>query len=102
MNTPHGFGLTKTREIRLGILRRKAQRFSKPIFYVNRVGGQDGLVFDGQSLAIDVKERLVAIGRQFEEDLVIADLNLPNGEAAGVRCSTGPIQSNSRHQSRAG
>ncbi len=71
----------KIREIRLRILRRKAQRFGKPIFYVNMVGGQDELVFDGQSLAVDAKGRLVAIGKQFEEDLVIADIDLPGGEA---------------------
>ncbi len=73
----------KIREIRLRILRRKAERFRKPIFYVNMVGGQDELVFDGQSLAVDAKGRLVAIGKQFEEDLVITELNLPNGEAPG-------------------
>ncbi|MGD0177125.1 MAG: NAD+ synthase [Candidatus Bathyarchaeia archaeon] len=73
----------KIRDIRLRILRRKAERFRKPIFYVNMVGGQDELVFDGQSLAIDSKGRLVAIGKQFEEDLVITELNLSNGEAPG-------------------
>ncbi|MGA8905707.1 MAG: NAD+ synthase [Candidatus Bathyarchaeia archaeon] len=74
---------SKIMEIRLRILRRKAQRLKKPIFYVNMVGGQDELVFDGQSLAVDANARLVAIGKQFEEDLVIADLNLPDGEAPG-------------------
>lgn len=44
-----------------------------PICYVNVVGGQDELVFDGQSLAVKDK-KLVAIGKQFEEDLVVVDL----------------------------
>jgi NAD+ synthase (glutamine-hydrolysing) len=44
--------------------------------YVNVVGGQDELVFDGQSLVFDQKGERVALGRAFEEDLVLADLDL--------------------------
>jgi predicted amidohydrolase len=63
------------RETRLRILRRKAKALHVPIFYVNLVGGQDELVFDGESLAIDENGRLIGIGRQFQEDLVIVDLD---------------------------
>ena len=42
----------------------------------NLVGGQDGLVFDGNSLIINEKGELIARGKQFEEDLVLADLNM--------------------------
>jgi NAD+ synthase (glutamine-hydrolysing) len=66
------------RDIRLKILKRKAGRLGVPIFYVNLVGGQDELVFDGESLAVDARGRLIAKGKQFEEDLVIVDLD-PNG-----------------------
>ena len=69
----------KIRETRLRILRRKASRTRVPIFYVNMVGGQDELVFDGESLAIDAKGNLIAVGRQFEEDLVLVDIKLPEG-----------------------
>ncbi len=69
----------KIRETRLRILRRKTQRTRVPIFYVNMVGGQDELVFDGESLAIDAKGNLIAVGRQFEEDLVLVDIKLPEG-----------------------
>jgi NAD+ synthase (glutamine-hydrolysing) len=62
------------REIRLNILKRKAKRLGVPIFYVNMVGGQDELVFDGESLAVDGSGRLIGVGKQFEEDLVIIDL----------------------------
>jgi NAD+ synthase (glutamine-hydrolysing) len=65
----------KIREIRLRILRRKAARLGVPIFYVNQVGGQDELVFDGESLAVDAKGRLIGIGKQFEEDLIIVDID---------------------------
>jgi NAD+ synthase (glutamine-hydrolysing) len=63
------------RETRLSILKRKAKRLGIPIFYVNMVGGQDELVFDGESLALDGKGRLIGIGKQFEEDFIIIDIN---------------------------
>jgi NAD+ synthase (glutamine-hydrolysing) len=62
------------RDTRLRILRRKATALHVPIFYVNLVGGQDELVFDGESLAVDADGRLIGIGKQFQEDLVIVDL----------------------------
>ncbi len=42
----------------------------------NLVGGQDELVFDGNSLVLDEKGRLIASGKQFEEDLIITDLDV--------------------------
>jgi NAD+ synthase (glutamine-hydrolysing) len=42
----------------------------------NLVGGQDELVFDGNSLVLDEKGRLLARGKQFEEDLIVADLDI--------------------------
>ena len=44
--------------------------------FVNLVGGQDELVFDGASLIVNERGELVARGRQFEEDFVVADLDL--------------------------
>jgi NAD+ synthase (glutamine-hydrolysing) len=44
--------------------------------HTNLVGGQDELVFDGDSIAVDEKGQLLARGRQFEEDLVVADLDV--------------------------
>jgi NAD+ synthase (glutamine-hydrolysing) len=44
--------------------------------YANTVGGQDELVFDGQSMIFNELGELVALGRPFEEDLVVADLDL--------------------------
>jgi NAD+ synthase (glutamine-hydrolysing) len=44
--------------------------------FVNMVGGQDELVFDGRSLVVDQQGETVAHGRAFEEDLVVADLDL--------------------------
>ncbi|NQT05863.1 MAG: NAD+ synthase, partial [Dehalococcoidia bacterium] len=46
------------------------------IAYNNLVGGQDELVFDGNSMILDEKGELIARGEQFEEDLVMADLDI--------------------------
>jgi NAD+ synthase (glutamine-hydrolysing) len=46
------------------------------IVYANTVGGQDELVFDGHSMVLDPKGRLIAAGRQFEEELITCDLGL--------------------------
>jgi NAD+ synthase (glutamine-hydrolysing) len=46
------------------------------VAYVNTVGGQDELVFDGHSMIIDQNGEVIVRGKQFEEDLIIADLNL--------------------------
>ncbi|HUG37459.1 MAG TPA: NAD+ synthase [Candidatus Limnocylindrales bacterium] len=44
--------------------------------FVNTVGGQDELVFDGQSFVFNEKGERIARGRAFEEDLVVVDLDL--------------------------
>ena len=44
--------------------------------YCNLVGGQDELVFDGGSMIFDQKGNLITRGKQFEEDLVLADLDM--------------------------
>jgi NAD+ synthase (glutamine-hydrolysing) len=50
---------------------------NKAIFaFCNPAGGQDELVFDGNSLIIDEKGQPIARGKQFQEDLIIADLNI--------------------------
>jgi NAD+ synthase (glutamine-hydrolysing) len=48
---------------------------------VNLVGGQDELVFDGQSFAVDSSGNLIAFAKQFEEDLVYVNLQLKSGTA---------------------
>ena len=52
-----------------------------PIVYANLVGGQDELVFDGASMVVDEHGHLVARARQFAEDLLVVDLEVPTGPA---------------------
>ncbi len=46
------------------------------VAYLNTVGGQDELVFDGDSLILNENGNVIARGRPFKEDLIVADLNL--------------------------
>ncbi|HEY8171671.1 MAG TPA: NAD+ synthase [Dehalococcoidia bacterium] len=46
------------------------------VCYVNAVGGQDELVFDGHSLIIDERGELLARGTQFREDLIVCDIDV--------------------------
>jgi len=69
--SPYDFAKLKQRE---GLLVQRAQETGSYICYVNLVGGQDELVFDGGSLILDPGGRILAGGKQFEEDLVVADL----------------------------
>ncbi|MGN6366764.1 MAG: NAD+ synthase [Phycisphaerae bacterium] len=53
----------------------QAQRWQMPIVYVNQVGGNDELVFDGNSVVFDKDGNILAQAKDFEEDLLIVDLN---------------------------
>lgn len=75
---------------RLRILKRKAIRNGVPMFYANLVGGQDELVFDGGSLAVDCRGNLIAASKRFEEDLTIVEIDPAKGR--GTRVSP-PIRS---------
>jgi len=46
-----------------------------PLIYVNQVGGNDDLVFDGASMVLDARGSVVARAKAFEEDLLIVDLS---------------------------
>ena len=69
---------------RYRLLSEKSTKNRVPMFYVNLVGGQDELVFDGHSMAVDRRGELVAMGRQFEEDLIITDIDLASGTAQKI------------------
>jgi NAD+ synthetase len=60
-------------DFRRHMLRNRAQKIGLPIIYVNQVGGNDELVFDGNSLAFAADGSLLARGKPFEEDFLIAD-----------------------------
>lgn len=72
-SSPYHAGKTRDRE---RMLCTRAEDNAVALAYCNLIGGQDELVFDGNSLVIDEDGHIIARGRSFEEDLVIADINI--------------------------
>jgi len=69
-------------EARVALCQRRAAEAGAPLAYVNMVGGQDELVFDGDSVIVGAGGDVLARGPQFEEALVVADLDVaPAGTA---------------------
>ena len=68
-------------DVRLELVRRRALEAGAALAYCNLVGGQDELVFDGDSILVSASGELLARGPQFEEALIIADLDLPAAKA---------------------
>jgi NAD+ synthase (glutamine-hydrolysing) len=64
-------------DVRLELCRRRAREAGTVLAYANLVGGQDELVFDGDSIIVSPDGQLLARGPQFDEALVLADLDLP-------------------------
>jgi len=64
---------TEKTQLRHEMLKAIAETRHIPVVYVNQVGGNDQLVFDGSSMAFNAKGELCARARSFEEDLVIFD-----------------------------
>ncbi|HEV2292578.1 MAG TPA: NAD+ synthase [Tepidisphaeraceae bacterium] len=63
-------------DFRLELFSRQARQFGKPLICVNQVGGNDELIFDGNSVAFDAEGNLIASAKDFEEDLVFVDLRV--------------------------
>lgn len=72
-------GKIKTRQRLVSLT---AKHFKAPMAYVNLVGGQDELIFDGASFAMDAKGKLLAQNLDFSEDLNVMDLQKKEG---GIR-----------------
>ena len=70
--SPYHLGKERSRH---DMLRTLAQKHRKPVFYCNLVGGNDELIFDGNSMAFDPRGQLIAQGKDFQEDLVVVDLD---------------------------
>jgi NAD+ synthase (glutamine-hydrolysing) len=67
-------------DVRLDLCVRRAREAGAALAYANMIGGQDELVFDGDSILVAADGALIARGPQFEEALVVADLDLPAAE----------------------
>ncbi len=68
------------RSLRFEMLRSIAMNHHRPIIYVNQVGGDDSLIFDGASIAITPDGKVAAQAAAFQEDLVLFDTATGQGE----------------------
>jgi NAD+ synthase (glutamine-hydrolysing) len=68
------------RALRVDMLRSIAMTHRLPVIYVNQVGGNDSLVFDGASVALTADGKVAAQAAAFEEDLVLFDTESGQGE----------------------
>jgi NAD+ synthase/NAD+ synthase (glutamine-hydrolysing) len=68
------------RELREEMFRAMVRRHKVPAIVVNQVGGNDQIVFDGTSFAMDAEGRVIASAASFREDLVIVDFTTGEGD----------------------
>jgi len=77
-------------DLRKELVVKQAKKLGVPIIYLNMVGGQDELVFDGGSFVVDGKGEIIYQAQQFEEELFYIDLDLevkeqPKGSMLEIR-----------------
>lgn len=77
--SPYNSGKTSAREQVLGL---RAEEAGATIAYVNQVGAQDELVFDGDSMVVDASGAVLARAPQFRTGLQVIDLDIADGAAA--------------------
>jgi NAD+ synthase (glutamine-hydrolysing) len=70
----------RKRELRRDMLATIAKNDHVPVVFVNQVGGNDSLVFDGSSMVFDREGNVIAQGKSFEEDLILFDSDTLTGE----------------------
>ena len=71
-------------DVRVKMLSHIAKKYKTPVIYVNQVGSNDDLIFDGQSFALNNKGEIVTQALSFEEDLVLFDLEKQSGEKHAI------------------
>jgi NAD+ synthase (glutamine-hydrolysing) len=80
-------------DVRLDLVARRAREAGAALAYCNMTGGQDELVFDGDSILVSADGDLLARGPQFEEALIVADLDLPAANARAGDARPGEARS---------
>ncbi|HVR01027.1 MAG TPA: NAD+ synthase [Polyangia bacterium] len=70
------------RHLRPRMLAATARRWARPLVFVNQVGGQDDLVFDGASLGVDARGQVIARGPEHESAVVLVDVDAGTGDLA--------------------
>jgi NAD+ synthase (glutamine-hydrolysing) len=63
-------------DLRLALVTRRAREAGAPLAYVNMTGGQDDLVFDGDSMVVSADGALIARAPQFHDGMMLVDIDV--------------------------
>ena len=61
-------------DVRLALVQKRAKEVGAPLAYVNMTGGQDDLVFDGDTIVVDANGSVISRAAQFEDQLLVVDI----------------------------
>ncbi|MBI5555034.1 MAG: NAD+ synthase [Elusimicrobia bacterium] len=81
--SPYYMGKIRVRE---KVVKNQAKENNVFVVYANLVGGQDELVFDGQSIVVDPKGHMVTLAKAFKEDLLVVELEVPESRSRKGEC----------------
>ncbi|CAN2183455.1 NAD synthetase [Candidatus Nanopelagicaceae bacterium] len=77
---PNGSPFERNKDdVRAALVKKRALEVGAPLVYLNMTGGQDDLVFDGDSIAVDAKGNVIARAPQFEDGMMLLDLDAEGG-----------------------
>jgi NAD+ synthase (glutamine-hydrolysing) len=79
---PNGSPFERNKDdVRLGLVQKRAKEIGAPLAYVNMTGGQDDLVFDGDSIVVGKDGNLLARTAQFDDQLIVVDIDCAEGSS---------------------
>jgi NAD+ synthase (glutamine-hydrolysing) len=79
---PNGSPFERNKDdVRLALVQKRAKEISAPVAYVNMTGGQDDLVFDGDSIVVGKDGSVLARTAQFDDQLIVIDIECAEGSA---------------------
>ena len=77
---PNGSPFERNKDdVRLALVQRRATEIGAPVAYVNMTGGQDDLVFDGDSIVVSKDGSVLARTAQFDDQLIVIDIDCAEG-----------------------
>ena len=90
---PNGSPFERNKDdVRAALVKQRAREIAAPLVYVNMTGGQDDLVFDGDSILVDAKGEVIARAPQFDDGLIVVDLDCKaNSSKPDVVISSDPV-----------
>ncbi len=77
---PNGSPFERNKDdVRLGLVQKRAKEIAAPVAYVNMTGGQDDLVFDGDTIVVGKDGTLLARTPQFDDQLILVEIDCQDG-----------------------